>query len=320
MIGSLSGYSAYAASVFPVYDTKQASKVEDKQEISYGKNSSTDSSQFDGEINDQAIISDQAMALIEKDKTETQDGLPKNNDDEQEPQNNLPQNNSLPGDKELNPQQEQEIAKLKLVDAEVRAHEQAHIAAATGLNVSAPSFGYETGPDGKKYAVNGEVSISFSGSNDPEENIANAEKLKAAALAPADPSSQDLSVARNADQLILKYKQEEMKLEQAKENPPETTESQAPTESQTTSEPQAPEPAPEQVSEPVPTPAQEPAEQQPLIESQIPAEPQKAAEPQSPIEQQTPVEQQETAKQPINVRPQNITTTATPLNLAPQAL
>ena len=42
---------------------------------------------------------------------------------------------------------------LKATDTEVKAHENAHKAAAGGLRTSAPNYEYETGPDGKKYAV-----------------------------------------------------------------------------------------------------------------------------------------------------------------------
>ena len=110
--------------------------------------------------------------------------------------------------KELTQQEKQEVAKLKATDAEVKAHENAHKAAASGLRISAPSYEYETGPDGKKYAVAGDVNISYPNSSDPEENLKNAQQLKAAALAPAEPSSQDRKVAMKAEREIAKARQE----------------------------------------------------------------------------------------------------------------
>ncbi len=110
--------------------------------------------------------------------------------------------------KELTQQEKQEVAKLKATDAEVKAHENAHKAAAAGLRTSAPNYEYETGPDGKKYAVAGDVNISYQTSSDPEVNLKNAQQLKAAALAPAEPSSQDRKVAMKAEREIAKARQE----------------------------------------------------------------------------------------------------------------
>ena len=68
----------------------------------------------------------------------------------------------------------------------MRAHEAARRAAAGGLG-GAASFSYETGPDGKRYAVGGEVPVSLRSGRTPEETIANAQTVRSAALAPADP-------------------------------------------------------------------------------------------------------------------------------------
>lgn len=118
--------------------------------------------------------------------------------------------NPAGGDKELSQQEQQEVMELKMTDAEVRAHEHAHKAAAAGLKTTGPNYEYETGPDGKKYAVAGDVNVSYAKSSDPEVNLKNAQQLKAAALAPADPSSQDRKVAQKADQEIADAKREIM--------------------------------------------------------------------------------------------------------------
>lgn len=196
----LSFSSAYAASAVSVYDLTQVVFVKDKQELSSAKDSAKELSSL-GEINDEAIISDAAIALSAKDKSDA----PKN-----DPDKDTTKSEDRPTQikKELTPEEEQEVAKLKSRDAEVKAHEQAHISAAAGINASAPTYNYQTGPDGEKYAVEGEVNISFAGGTDPEENIANAEAMKAAALAPAQPSGQDLAVARKAEQMIEDAKQQ----------------------------------------------------------------------------------------------------------------
>lgn len=106
------------------------------------------------------------------------------------------------GDQATNdPAVQQQIRKLEEIDRKVRAHEQAHIAAAAGLSVSSANFQYTQGPDGKKYAVGGEVSIDVSEGRTPEETIDKATRIRAAALAPADPSGQDRAVAAMATQM-----------------------------------------------------------------------------------------------------------------------
>ena len=106
-----------------------------------------------------------------------------------------------------------EIQKLKSRDAEVRQHEAAH-AATGGAHAGAPSFEYETGPDGKKYAVGGEVQISTSKvAGDPEKTLQKAAQIRAAALAPANPSSQDRRVAAQASQMAIEAQADLLELE-----------------------------------------------------------------------------------------------------------
>lgn len=91
----------------------------------------------------------------------------------------------------------QQIQQLKARDREVRAHEAAH-AAVGGQYAGAANFTYERGPDGQSYAIGGEVSISVSPESNPEATIRKMEVVIRAALAPAEPSSQDRQVARSA--------------------------------------------------------------------------------------------------------------------------
>jgi len=101
------------------------------------------------------------------------------------------------------PKIQQEISKLQQIDAHVKNHELAHQAAGGELAGSA-SYTYKVGPDGKKYAVSGEVPIRIEKGNNPKETIENMEKVKAAALAPADPSPQDLKIASTAEMIEVK--------------------------------------------------------------------------------------------------------------------
>lgn len=102
------------------------------------------------------------------------------------------------GAQELSPEEQRIVQKLQQTDREVRAHEQAHKAAGAGYTSSA-SFQTTTGPDGRQYAVAGEVSIDTSSvPGNPEATIRKLDIVIRAALAPAQPSSQDFAVARAA--------------------------------------------------------------------------------------------------------------------------
>lgn len=88
-----------------------------------------------------------------------------------------------------------EVAELAAIDARVRAHEAAHRAAAGEL-ARGGSYTYKTGPDGRAYAVAGEVGIDAAViRGDPAATLAKMLQVERAALAPADPSPQDRRVA-----------------------------------------------------------------------------------------------------------------------------
>ncbi len=107
-----------------------------------------------------------------------------------------------PGTEELAEDEQREVQDLKKRDREVRQHEQAHMAAAGGHARGGPSYEYTTGPDNRRYATGGEVSIDTSKvPDDPEGTIRKAQIIYRAALAPAEPSSQDRSVASEAKQM-----------------------------------------------------------------------------------------------------------------------
>lgn len=113
-------------------------------------------------------------------------------------------------DNELSDDEKQLVYKLQARDTEVRAHEAAHQAAGGGMTGGA-NYSYQRGPDGKMYAIGGEVSISMPGGSDPDELIANAQQVIAAALAPANPSGQDMAVASGARALMIEAEREKAK-------------------------------------------------------------------------------------------------------------
>ena len=96
--------------------------------------------------------------------------------------------------------EQQQIEELKARDTEVRVHEQAH-ASVGGQYAGSPSYEYQRGPDGTNYAVGGEVQIDVSEiPGDPQATIDKMQTVRAAALAPAEPSSADRAIAADATQ------------------------------------------------------------------------------------------------------------------------
>lgn len=107
--------------------------------------------------------------------------------------------------KKLNKEEQAKVDELKDRDNEVRVHENAHKAAGGHL-ASAPVYEYETGPDGKRYVVNGHVDIDVSEESDPHKTIEKMQRVRAAAYAPAEPSGADRQVAAEAAQKEMQAK------------------------------------------------------------------------------------------------------------------
>lgn len=125
--------------------------------------------------------------------------------------------------------EQRQIQQLAERDREVKAHEQAHQTVG-GQYAGAMSLTYERGPDGKNYAIGGEVSIDTGKvANDPQATLDKAETVRRAALAPAEPSSQDRRVASQAIQIALEaradiqqQRQEELTSDDVSEEQAET--------------------------------------------------------------------------------------------------
>lgn len=122
-----------------------------------------------------------------------------------------------PREVERQRQEQLEIADLASRDREVRAHEQAH-SAVGGAYAGAPTYTFVRGPDGKRYAAGGEVSIDVSPvPNDPEATLRKMEVVQRAALAPAEPSAQDRRVAAQAASQAAQVSAELAQLRRAEE-------------------------------------------------------------------------------------------------------
>lgn len=117
------------------------------------------------------------------------------------------------------------INKLKQWEAHVISHERMHMMTG-GSYVSAASYTYTYGPDGRRYIAGGEVNFKLPVGASMESGIAALRKLKAAATAVADPSAADLQAAAMAgsiessviNQLIRKQAKEAYEKERVNEN------------------------------------------------------------------------------------------------------
>ena len=119
-------------------------------------------------------------------------------------------------DEQLSAEDQRTIAALKKADQQIRQHEMAHLAAAAGNARGGAQFQYERGPDGVLYAVAGEVNIDASPvPGDPEATVSKMRTVVRAALAPADPSSQDRAVAARA---MMQMMQSQVEATTAKSN------------------------------------------------------------------------------------------------------
>jgi hypothetical protein len=106
-----------------------------------------------------------------------------------------------------NPAQPSEAAKeminaLGERDRDVQAHEAAHMAAGGSAIRGGASYTYQIGPDGRRYAIGGEVTVDMTPvQGNPRATIAKMMAIRAAALSPTDPSQQDMKVAAVAAQI-----------------------------------------------------------------------------------------------------------------------
>lgn len=105
------------------------------------------------------------------------------------------------------PEVQQEIRQLQMTEQEVIKHEQAH--KSVGGDLTGPvSYTYTNGPDKRRYIDGGEVSIQIKEGSTPEETLSILQRVRDAALAPADPSPQDLRVAASATSQMQQVRSE----------------------------------------------------------------------------------------------------------------
>ncbi len=101
---------------------------------------------------------------------------------------------------ELTREEKVVLEKMRARDSTVRAHEEAHVAAAGG-HAGMPTYDYQIGPDGKRYAIGGKVSIDTVTTGSSETDADKARAVRSAALAPGSPSPRDYAVAASASRM-----------------------------------------------------------------------------------------------------------------------
>ncbi len=127
-----------------------------------------------------------------------------------------PSSREAAGERAQQLQEQQILRELGARDLEVRQHEMAHQAAGGG-HTGAVSYTFERGPDGRMYAVGGEVSIDTSAAGgDPQATLEKAEAIIRAAMAPAEPSAQDYRVAASARAMAAEARAELAQMEEDK--------------------------------------------------------------------------------------------------------
>ncbi len=100
-----------------------------------------------------------------------------------------------------------EIEQLEQREDMIIAHENMHMQVGGSL-ASAPSYIYETGPDGKKYVSGGTVNMKLPSSGSLEKKMNDLKTISKAASAVSNPSGADIKTASIASALYKSIKDE----------------------------------------------------------------------------------------------------------------
>lgn len=110
----------------------------------------------------------------------------------------------------LSQEEQKEVEEMRRINGEVKRRELAHRAVAGNYARGVISYEYETGPDGKKYAVEGHITIDARPIlNNPEASIRKAQAIKSVKL--------DRSVSTEAEKMEREVRME-LKIEKRKES------------------------------------------------------------------------------------------------------
>ncbi len=95
------------------------------------------------------------------------------------------------------------LQRIKNIDRNVRLHENSHASADGVQTIGTARYKYAEGPDGKLYAVGGEVTVAVQSSGKPEDNLRAARALRSSALSSDNPSPADFAAAADAGQIEI---------------------------------------------------------------------------------------------------------------------
>jgi hypothetical protein len=102
---------------------------------------------------------------------------------------------------ELSDTNKEALDELKKRDKKVKKHEAGHTGNPDIQTIGTPRYKYTLGPDGKMYAVGGEVTLSTGRVSNPQDALRKATALKKASLSSDDPSPADFAAASAASQM-----------------------------------------------------------------------------------------------------------------------
>lgn len=169
----------------------------------------------DRSTDDPVSLSPEGLELSRQMNGQSAEGTEESDSAQSEQQSRQGQSASL---QELAPEEQKVVQELKQRDQEVKTHEMAHLAVAGQYARGGASYTYQQGPDGRRYAVGGEVPVDLSEEKTPEETIQKMQTVRRAAMAPAEPSSADRSVAASAA-AIASRAQQELRTEETETGP-----------------------------------------------------------------------------------------------------
>jgi len=156
---------------------------------------------------DQVTLSESGVEKSHQDKESDSQVIATHAPEDADQQKNTAEQAKTDG-QPLTPEEQKMVAELQQRDREVKIHEQAHMANAGQYARGGATYSYQQGPDGRRYAIGGEVPIDISPEKNPEQTIQKMQTVKRAAMAPAEPSSADRSIAAAAAALEAQARQE----------------------------------------------------------------------------------------------------------------
>jgi hypothetical protein len=196
MFSYLAGVAAYMEAGGPASSQRPANQVSERREAARAHSSRS------SEPERSVVISFSSEALQAAKERSMADNMvevgAQATHGEERPEHDLAQpTGQLRAETELSHEELQKLRELERKDQQVRTRDMAFLAAAGGAAGSV-SLEYETGPDGRRYAVGADIKLDTSAGATPEQTMAKARALRAATMSARSDSSTDASAAAKA--------------------------------------------------------------------------------------------------------------------------